>query len=133
MTNACSYLDACALQIEFEFCFCCFKVSSFRADFQLSKPCSAFALFPLSFLGLARGGRVNADAVLLAVLPLSLILTTIWPMERSLTFLLVINVVALVFTTVRPFEYSMALHFVILPQAFVLSSIGPIVDTCSQE
>ena len=92
-----------------------------------SEPSDALALIPLTLFRLTRGGRVEADAVLLAVRPLALVLAPVGPVEGPLARLLIVDVLAVVAAPVGPLEDPVALHLVILPHALVLTSVRPIV------
>jgi hypothetical protein len=48
-----------------------------------SKPCNAFAFLPLSLLRLARCSSVVAHAILLAIEPLTIVLSAIVPDTRQ--------------------------------------------------
>ena len=101
--------------------------------FCCSEPRYALSLLPLPPFGFSRRGGVDAHTVLLSVLPLTLILASVWPMESSMAFFFVVYVVSLIHTSVGPAENALTLHFVVLPKTLVLASIRPIVHTLPNE
>ena len=107
-------------------CLCCLNIF---VRFNCSEPCGALSLFPLALFCLTRGRGVDAHTVLLAVGPIALILTAVWPMEGAVAGLFIVDVVSIVFAAVWPLENAVALHLVVLPEALVLASVRPVVHT----
>lgn len=83
------------------------------------EPCDTFALVPLALFCHTRCRCVYADAMLLSVLPVSVVFATIRPEEDALALLLVVYVLTLVLPAVGPHEDTVALHLIILPLALV--------------
>ena len=69
-----------------------------------------------------------ALGMLFALLPESLVLATILPVEAPLAVFLVLRVVAFKATTVRPFVHTSSIHLVFLPLTHVFATIRPCVD-----
>lgn len=67
--------------------------------------------------------------MLLAILPSSIIVVTIWPLLLTLAVLLVIQVLAFIGFAIRPRVEPMAMHLVFLPLALVYSTVRPKVVT----
>lgn len=95
----------------------------------LFDPFYALALYPLTEAFFAGDQEVLASAVLLAVLPRTVVSAAVGPIEGSHTVLLVIHVLAFVLAAIGPFGLSRAVHFVVLPLAFILSVLAPDVNS----
>jgi hypothetical protein len=74
---------------------------------------------------------IDTCAVLLAVIPSTIVLTSIRPVEDSMTLLFIINIFAHVFALIGPVEFAMAVHFVVLPVSLVDSAVSPLVLACT--
>ena len=109
--RALSVVDACGLLYTFSL-----------------EPFDALAFVPLARLDLAPAGMVNAEAVLLSVAPVAVVLAAIGPGEDAMALFLVVDVLALVFAAIGPAEDATAVHFVVLPLAVVLATVGPGVN-----
>ena len=53
-------------------------------------------------------------------------------MECSVALLLVVDVVTLILTSIWPLEYAWAFHFVVAPHSLIFTAVGPIVDACKK-
>jgi hypothetical protein len=82
---------------------------------------------PLADLDLALARGVRACAVLLTVVPVAIVLTTVWPDENAFALLLVIVVEADVLSTIIPREGSLAMHLIVFPFAFVHAFVSPFI------
>lgn len=89
-------------------------------------PLDSLAHLPDSFSLLAFLD-INSSSVLLALVPLSDVLSAIGPFESAVTVFLVILVVPDVSSAVTPGERAIALHFVVDPLAVIDSAVGPSV------
>ena len=67
--------------------------------------------------------------MLFSVLPFSVVFSSVWPSEYTLTLLFIIKIVALVLAAISPREHSLAVHFVVHPLTFVSASIRPGVNS----
>lgn len=63
------------------------------------------------------------------VLPMAIVLASVWPTEDSSAMLYVVSVLALVHPAVGPCELSKAMHAAILPTALVCTLIRPLKNT----
>jgi len=68
-------------------------------------------------------------AVLLSILPLSIIDSAIFPEETSLTFAFVVHKLPQVLFTILPLKQAFSVHLVLEPISFIDFSIGPDVST----
>ena len=68
-----------------------------------------------------------ALAMLLPVLPGTLVDSSIWPFQGALSLLLVFKVLAHVLTAISPCEFTATVHLIILPGTFVAPLISPFV------
>jgi len=66
-------------------------------------------------------------AVHLPLLPISHILSAIWPNVRALTVSLINAVFSLVAATIRPLVLSLSIHLVVHPLAVILPSVKPLI------
>jgi hypothetical protein len=72
---------------------------------------------------------INANAVLLAVKPASLVASPIGPGEDALSLLSIVEVLALIATAICPSEHTASVHLIIDPIAIILTAICPGVNT----
>lgn len=63
------------------------------------------------------------------ILPMAIVLASVWPTEDSPAMLYIISVLALVHPAVGPCEFSKAVHAAILPTALVCTLIRPLKNT----
>ena len=68
---------------------------------------------------------VHADAVLLALVPVTIVLTAIRPVEHALALFHVLKVLAIVDAVIRQPELPFTVHFIVEPITFVYSAIRP--------
>lgn len=86
-------------------------------------PFDALSLVPLATLDLAAAIVVGAEAVLLSILPTTVVLTVVWPGKDAMALLLIVDVHAFVLSAVTPREDTKAVHFVVLPLAVILAAV----------
>ena len=67
--------------------------------------------------------------MLLTVKPLSVVDSSIRPLENSMTFFLVIDIASLVLPAIEPAESSLSMHHIVLPLTFVAPLVRPDIDT----
>ena len=94
-------------------------------------PADALAFIPLATLDLASAIVIGAEAVLLSILPISIIFAVVWPSEDTMALLFIIDVHAFILAAITPSEDAESVHFVILPLSVVLTAVRPAVDTLS--
>lgn len=87
------------------------------------KPSDTLAFVPFTFLDFTLAGMISAEAVLFAISPAAVVLSTVGPGENAVSFLLVIYVLSVVLSAVRPSENACAIHLIILPLAIVLATV----------
>ena len=92
------------------------------------EPLNAFALGPLPALNLLSRGEVSSQAVLLSILPFSVVLAAVGPGKNAVALLLIVVVLALVAAAIMPREDTLPVHFVVGPGAAVLAPITPRVN-----
>lgn len=100
---------------------------------RVSNPLEALAIGPLALLDLTLGAVIDTQAVLLTVLPQTVVLPAIGPCEHAATFFFVFVVLALILAAIRPGEDTMPVHLVVAPGAVVLPAVRPGVDTRSMD
>jgi len=83
----------------------------------------ALALVPLTVLDVSTARVVDAESVLLSVLPAAVVLARVGPCENTVSFLFIIDVFTLVLPAIRPSEDACAVHLVALPLSVVLAAI----------
>ena len=90
------------------------------------EPFDSLAVFPETELDLAvLGNKIGAQAVLLALVPVSLVAAPVRPSVNSKAMLLVVFVLALVHPTIVPDVNAHALHVVVEPLALVFTAVEP--------
>ena len=93
------------------------------------EPDNPLAVFPQSVLeSLLLLVVIRAQAVLLALVPVALVLTSVSPHVNAEAVLLVVEVLTLINPAVSPVVQAKPFHVVIVPFAFVASAVGPLVN-----
>mmetsp|Transcript_31584 Transcript_31584/g.69725 ORF Transcript_31584/g.69725 Transcript_31584/m.69725 type:complete len:306 (-) Transcript_31584:37-954(-) len=88
-------------------------------------PPSPLSVKPFTFPTITSHRDVSASAMLFAILPLTMILSTIRPPKCPNAILLIELVLTHVRAAIKPLERALAMHAVLLPVTFVLPFILP--------
>ena len=89
----------------------------------LIEPALDFALEPLALLNDALLVGEESKAVLLAILPLAIVLSTIFPDQYAVAFLSIVGEFAFIRASIVPPEDSLSMHFVTEPLALIISAV----------
>ena len=76
---------------------------------------------------LVRLNPVSAFAVLTAILPLTVVLTSVSPEVHAMTMLTILDVLSLVTPSILPGVDAVSMHVVVLPLARVLAPVDPLI------
>lgn len=98
----------------------------------LFEPLNVTAIFPNPNFCLPLIFYKNASSMLLAVTPLAIVDTTVFPSEDSMAFPLVIDEFSLVLLAIFPFQDTLAVHFVFLPLSFINFRVWPHIPALSR-
>jgi len=103
-------------------------------DFLLIEPGDALAVFPQAILDLVfLRVEVRSQAVLLALVPPTLVEAPVGPIVEPVPALFVVVILPLVATPIGPEVDAVALHVVILPLTVEAASVFPEVNALAED
>ena len=86
-------------------------------------PALDFALEPLALLNDTLLISEESKAVLLAILPLAVVLSTVFPDQYTVAFLSIVGEFAFIRASIVPPEDPLPMHFVTEPLALIISAV----------
>ena len=97
------------------------------------KPLNIATVLPDTYFAGAINFNERTSSVLLAVMPLTVVNTAIFPLEDALALALVVHEMAIVLLSVCPLQETLAMHFVLFPLSVICLTIGPDVFAATRD